>query len=85
MDAKNHGMNITCLEDDPDLQDKVLSVFHAVILTLSKDSLCENHGESNIGKGPLFEVPANRFPPIPVETQQIILPEQQGAPVPVLP
>ena len=48
--AAAQGLNITSLENDPDLQDKVLSVFHAVqvtFLTTQSVKIVENHN----GKG----------------------------------
>ncbi len=34
-ELKQHGMRVTALEDDQELQDKVLSVFHAIQITFS--------------------------------------------------
>ena len=44
--AENMGLNVRRLEDDDDLQDLVLSVFHAAVLTFSGTSamkIIENH------------------------------------------
>ena len=43
---KNLGLKIILLEDDPDFQDKVLSVHHACIISLTQTTACkivENH------------------------------------------
>jgi len=48
--AKSRGLNVIALEDDQQLQDKVLSVYHATMLTFAKTN-CVKIIESHEGKG----------------------------------
>jgi hypothetical protein len=54
--AKEKGLKIETLEDNQDLQEKVLSVFHASLLTFDNTNclkLIENHN----GHGSFLNVP----------------------------
>jgi hypothetical protein len=44
------GLNVTALEDDQDLQEKVLSIFHASAVTLEVTN-CIKLIENQLGKG----------------------------------
>jgi hypothetical protein len=48
--AKSIGLNVVAMEDDQQLQDKVLSVYHATMLTFEKTN-CVKIIESHEGKG----------------------------------
>lgn len=48
--AREKGLKITLLEDDPNLQDKVLSVFHATLVTFDV-APCVKIIENHLGKG----------------------------------
>lgn len=48
--AREKGLKITLLEDDQELQDKVLSVFHSSLITFEVAS-CVKIIENNLGKG----------------------------------
>ncbi|MEZ5001438.1 MAG: hypothetical protein R2730_00260 [Chitinophagales bacterium] len=48
--ARNHGLNVTLLEDDADLQDLVLSIFHSTMVTFDVTG-CVKLIENQNGKG----------------------------------
>lgn len=48
--AREKGLKITLLEDDQELQDKVLNVFHATLVTFDM-APCVKIIENNLGKG----------------------------------
>jgi hypothetical protein len=48
--ATEKGLNINLLEDDPELQDKVLSVFHSTMATFEA-STCVKIVENHLGRG----------------------------------
>ena len=54
--AKEKGLKITLLEDDQELQDKVLNVFHATMATFAVIS-CVKIIENQLGKGYYTVVP----------------------------
>ena len=54
-EAKEHGLNVIRLEDDPLLQDLVLSVYHATVVTFEVTS-CVRMIENHCGKGLFFSV-----------------------------
>lgn len=58
--AQEKGLKIKLLEDDQDLQDKVLSVFHATLVTFEVSS-CVKLIENHMGKGSyaLINLPLN--------------------------
>ena len=39
--SKEIGLKVIALEDDPELQDKVLSVHHSLMITFEKTSTCK--------------------------------------------
>lgn len=53
--AREKGLRVTLLEDDQILQDKVLSVFHASIITFEV-TLCIKMIENHLGKGTYLSV-----------------------------
>jgi len=59
-DAKNHGLIVTKLEDDQTLQDKVLSLFHAICLTFDSTQ-CTKIVENQNGKGSYTRVGVNQI------------------------
>jgi serine dehydrogenase proteinase len=50
VDADSEGLNVTLLENDQDLQDLVLAVFHCTMLTL-EGTACFKFIENHLGKG----------------------------------
>lgn len=46
-DCRNHGLNITLMEDDPELQDKILSVHHSFMFTFQGTEAIKIIGNSN--------------------------------------
>jgi hypothetical protein len=48
--AREHGLKIRLLEDDPDLQEKVLSLFHSIVGTFEVTT-CAKFVENHKGKG----------------------------------
>jgi hypothetical protein len=90
--AREKGMNIVCLEDDQELQDKLLSVFHATVLTFETNP-CIKMTENHLGKGyylvmqqQLQLMPQQPFPPqipfpfpAPIPQQPpVLIPPQAG-------
>ena len=67
--ALEHGLKVKRLEDDPELQDAVLSVFHATLVTFDITP-CVKIIENHLGKGSYTLVKQ----PMP---QQVVLPIQQ--------
>lgn len=61
--AMEKGLKITLLEDDQELQDKVLSVFHATLVTFDV-STCVKIIENHLGKGSytIFNPPMMSIP-----------------------
>lgn len=57
----SHGMEVEPLEADDDLQDKVLSVFHAAMAT-HEFTDCTKFIENQNGKGYFFKVKVERLP-----------------------
>lgn len=54
-EAEEHGLKVRQLEEDQDLQDKVLSVFHASIVTIEMTS-CVKIIENHLGVGVFTQV-----------------------------
>ena len=54
-EAEEHGLKVSQLEEDQDLQDKVLSVFHASIVTIEMTS-CVKIIENHLGVGVFTQV-----------------------------
>ena len=76
-DARNHGLPIVDMEADHDLQDKILSVFHATMITL-QSTPCVKMTENQNGKGLYVQnvqmqmMPGQPFPfPVPGARQPI--------------
>ena len=61
--AREKGLKITLLEDDQKLQDKVLSVFHATLVTFDV-APCVKIIENNLGKGSYIVVQQQIIPTI---------------------
>jgi len=59
--AREKGLEITLLEDDQELQDKVLSVFHATLVTFDV-APCVKLIENHLGKGSYTIVQQQIFP-----------------------
>lgn len=53
-EAADHGLKISALETDPELQDLVLSVYHATIVTF-ESTQCGKLVENDFGKGLYFQ------------------------------
>lgn len=51
--AKAHGLKVQLLEDDPELQERVLSVYHATIVTFDH-TWCGKFVENQKGRGAYF-------------------------------
>lgn len=62
--AQSKGLNVTALENDQELQDKVLSVFHAAAVTLDVTPVIKMI-ENNIDKGWFLAVEQVPQPPMP--------------------
>lgn len=80
--AKSQGLNVKRLEDNPELQDLVLSVYHATLVTFDVTQ-CVKIIENHLGKGAYMIVQTQH-------QAQIILPQPvpqptMPAPPPVLP
>ena len=56
--AKNEGLNVIELESDPDLQEKVLSVFHSAMVTIEVTN-CIKMIENQNGKGSFSQFTRN--------------------------
>ena len=54
-EASQHGLKVNKLEDDPELQDLVLSVYHATTVTFEVTG-CVRLIENHLGKGVFFKV-----------------------------
>jgi hypothetical protein len=60
--AKDKGLNVLRLEDDQELQDKVLSVFHAAMVTFEVTN-CVKFVENHEGRGVFIQVQVQVQPP----------------------
>ena len=93
-ECKSHGLKIVFIEDDPKLQDHVLSVFHSTMLTFQTTNtvkLVENHigkglylkAQVQMGPMPMPSMPPIPMPPRPGNPMKLIpiLP-MQGQPIP---
>ncbi len=68
--AREKGLKITLLEDDSDLQDKVLSVYHAMQVTFELSNyvkMIENHH----GKGMYTQIQPQIVPQVIPQPQQL--------------
>jgi hypothetical protein len=67
--AAKHGLNITVLEDDNILQDKILSIYHSIMLTFNSTD-CVKMIESHLKPGMYTRIQIQQMPgapnPIPV-------------------
>jgi ATP-dependent protease ClpP protease subunit len=89
-EAREQGVNVNDLEDDPELQDLVLSVHHAVMLTLSGTGtvkLVENHhGRAWIQAQQVFavqgQIPTGTMPSAPEAPAPIPAPTRKPPPPP---
>lgn len=63
--AREKGLKITLLEDDQELQDKVLSVYHSTLVTFDVTS-CVKIIENHLGNGSYIIVQKQIIPTIPV-------------------
>ena len=58
-EAREHGLKVLALEDDQELQDKVLSVFHSAIVTM-EITPCVKIIENHIGVGVFTQIQRNK-------------------------
>jgi hypothetical protein len=63
--AKSKGLNVTALEADQHLQEAVLSVFHATMVTFQATG-CLKVVENHLGKGHYIVVQVAQQPPAPI-------------------
>lgn len=80
--AREKGLEIVSLEDDDEFQDKLLSVFHATMLTFDSTA-CIKMVENQNGKGAYFIAQLTPQAFIPQPAQPITVPQkppQSGAP-----
>ncbi len=92
--ARDKGLNIILLEDDQNLQDKLLSVFHSIVLTFETNP-CLKMTENHLGKGYYLVLqqqqiqfvpqhPLSPQMPFPIPQQPpTIIPQKLDAPEPV--
>lgn len=66
IEAKRLGFKIIDLEGDQDLQDRILSAFHATMITLNTASvkiICNHNGSAYVKQQQIFKAPIPNKPP----------------------